>query len=57
MRAGIKKFQEKGKAKGSKELTQMHGMNLFCPVARESLTKEERARDFKLLMFLKKKQD
>ncbi len=57
MGAGIKRFQEKGEEGMTKELTQMHDMDLFCPIKRDSLTKEERAKALVLLMFLKEKQD
>jgi hypothetical protein len=57
MGAGINKFQERGEAGVSKELTQMHNMEVFHPVARELLTREERARTLASLMFLKEKQD
>ncbi len=55
MGAGIKKFKEKEKAGMMKELTQMHDMNVFRPIKRDSLTKEERSKAFALLMFLKEK--
>jgi hypothetical protein len=57
MGVGIKKFQESGKAGVTKELTQMHNMNVFQPVTRELLSKEERAKALALLMFLKEKRD
>jgi hypothetical protein len=38
MNAGIKKFKAKGEAGVTKELTQMHGMNVFHPIKVESLT-------------------
>jgi hypothetical protein len=41
----------------TKELTQMHDVDLFCPIKRDSLTKEERAKALVLLKFLKKKWD
>jgi hypothetical protein len=53
MGTGIKKFWERAKAGVTKELTQMHNMNVFQPVARESLSKEERAKALALLMFCK----
>jgi hypothetical protein len=34
MGAGIKKFKEREEAGVTKELTQMHDMDMFCPVAR-----------------------
>jgi hypothetical protein len=57
MGAGIKKFKERGEAEVTKELTQMHDMDVFPPVARESLTKEERTKALSSLMFLKEKRD
>ena len=57
MKAGIKKFQDRGKAGVSKELTQMHDMEVLCPVTRDSLTKEERRKAVTSLMFLKEKRD
>jgi hypothetical protein len=57
MRAGIKKFQDKDEAGVSKELTQMHNMEVFCPIMRDSLTKEERTKTVVSLMFLKEKRD
>ncbi len=57
MGAGIKKFRERGKAGVTKKLTQMYNMNIFQPVPRELLRKEERAKALALLMFLKKKRD
>jgi hypothetical protein len=57
MGARIKKFQERGKAGVTKELTQMSNMEGFQPVKRESLSKEERAKALASLMFLKEKRD
>jgi hypothetical protein len=57
MGAGIKIFKERGEAGVTKELTQMHDMDMFHPVARDSLTKEERTKALSLLMFLKEKRD
>ena len=57
MKAGIKKFQDRGEAGVSKELTQMHDMEVFRPVTRDSLTKEERTKAVASLMFLKEKRD
>jgi hypothetical protein len=57
MGAGINKFRERGKAGVTKELTKMYDMDVFQPVARESLSKEERAKAVALLMFLKEKRD
>ncbi len=41
----------------TKELTQMHNMDVFRPVARDSLMKEERTKALSLHMFLKEKRD
>ncbi len=38
MNAGIKKFETKGEAGVTKELTQMHDMRVFRPIEVESLT-------------------
>jgi hypothetical protein len=57
MKAGIKKFQDWGKAGVSKELTQMHDMEVFHPVTRDLLTKEERTKAVTSLMFLKEERD
>jgi hypothetical protein len=57
MGAGMKIFKERGEAGVTKELTQMHDMDAFRPVARDLLTKEERTKALSSLMFLKKKRD
>jgi hypothetical protein len=57
MGSGIKMFKERGEAGVTKELTQMHDMDVFRPVARDSLMKEERTNALSLLMFLKEKRD
>jgi hypothetical protein len=41
MNTGIKKFETKGKAGVTKELTQMHNMSVFHPIKVESLTYDE----------------
>jgi hypothetical protein len=53
MHSGIKKFQDRDKAGVSKELKQMHNMEVFCPIMRDSLTKEESTKAVASLMFLK----
>jgi hypothetical protein len=55
--ARIKKFQEQGKAGVSKELTQMHNMQVFQPFLKDDLTWDEKKKALALLMFLKEKQD
>ncbi len=42
MNVGIKKFKAKGKAGVTKELTQMHDMNVFCPIEVKSLTYDKK---------------
>jgi hypothetical protein len=39
----------------TKELTQMHNMNVFRPIKRDSLTNEERSKALALLMYSKEK--
>ncbi len=53
----IKKFQEQGEAGVTKELTQMHNMDVFPPVMRDNLTWDERKKALRSLMFLKEKRD
>jgi hypothetical protein len=57
MNAGIKKCKAKGKAGVTKELTQMHDMNVFRPIEVESLTYDKKKKALLPLMFLKKKRD
>jgi hypothetical protein len=57
MNAGIKKFKAKGEAGVTKELTQMHGINVFHPIEVESLTYDVKKETLLLLMFLKEKRD
>jgi hypothetical protein len=42
MNAGIKKFKAEVKEGVTKELTQMHDMNVFCPIEVESLTYDKK---------------
>jgi hypothetical protein len=55
MGAGMKIFKERGEAGVTKELTQMHDKDMFRPLARDLLTKEERTKALSLLMCLKEK--
>ena len=41
----------------AKELTQMHDMNVFCPIEVESLTYDKKKKALLSLMFLKEKRD
>ncbi len=54
---GIKKFQERGEARVTKELTQMQDMDMFRPVMRNDLTCDKRKKALVSLMFLKEKRD
>jgi hypothetical protein len=54
---GIKKFQEQGEAGVTKELTQMHDMDVFRPIMKGDLTMDERKKALASLMFLKEKRD
>ncbi len=55
--AGLKKFGEQGEQGVTKELTQLHNMEVFRPIHKEALTKEERAKAMSSLMSLKEKRD
>jgi hypothetical protein len=57
MEAGVKMFQEKVEAGMTKEITQMHDMNVFRPIKGNFLTNKERAKALGLLMFLEEKRD
>jgi hypothetical protein len=54
---GLSMFHEKGEAAMEKELKQIHDMDGFQPKHWFELTKEERARALKYLMYLKEKRD
>jgi hypothetical protein len=41
----------------TKELTQMHGMDVFRPIMKGNLTMDERKKALASLMFLKEKRD
>jgi hypothetical protein len=49
--AGIKKLKEIEEAGVTKELTQMHDMDMFCPVARELLKRKRGRRPYHHLCF------
>ena len=44
LRAGMKKFGERGEKSVRKELTQMHDLNVYVPVEADSLTEEQKAK-------------
>ena len=54
---GIKKFKERGEAGVTKELTQMHNMDVFHPIMKDDLSRDERKNALASLMFLKEKRD
>ncbi len=54
---GIKKFKERGEAGVTKELKQMHDMDVFRPIMKDDLTRDERKKALASLMFLKEKRD
>ena len=55
MNPGIKKFKEKGEAGATKELTQMHIMNVFRPIEVECLPHDKKKNALSSLIFLKEK--
>ena len=57
MITGIRQFKAKGEAGVTKELTQMHDMNVFCPIEVKSLTYNKKKKALLSLMFLKEKRD
>ena len=57
LKAGIKKFGQRGKDAASTEMNQLHERNCFEPVDVKSLSDEERKRALESLIFLTKKRD
>ena len=55
IRKGMELFKEEGEKSAVKELTTVHTMNTFVPVAQESLTREQKLRALRSLLFLTKK--
>ncbi len=55
MNAGIKKFKAKGKAGVTKELTQMHDMNVFRPIKVESLTYDKKRKPSRCSCFSRRR--
>jgi hypothetical protein len=54
---GIKKSQEREEAGVTKELAQMHDMDVFRSVMRDNLTRDKRKKALASLIFLKEKRD
>jgi hypothetical protein len=57
LKAGIKKFREKGKAAAMKEMQQLHDREVFAPIKVEDLTESERKKAMESLIFLVEKRD
>ena len=55
LRAGIKKFGEKGLTSVKKELKQMHDLTVFVPVEADSLTAKQKSKAIRSLINLKEK--
>jgi hypothetical protein len=55
MNAGIKNFKAKGEAGVTKELTQLHDMNVFCPIEVESLTYDKRRKPSRCSCFSRRR--
>jgi hypothetical protein len=55
--AGIKKFGKRAEHRVTKELTQLHDMEVFQPIHKSDLSSEERSKAVSSLMFLKEKRD
>ena len=57
LKQGIKLWGEDAKASAIKEMQQMHDLSAFFPRDAQSLTREERIKVLRTLIFLKKKRD
>ena len=57
VKAGLKKFKEKGEEAVVKEFTQLHMRDTFEPRHAKDLTEEEKEQALRSLMFLKEKRD
>jgi hypothetical protein len=53
--AGIKKFGKRAKHRVTKELTQIHNMEVTQPIHKSNFSSEERSKAVSSLMFLKEK--
>jgi hypothetical protein len=45
LKAGLKRFTDRGDAAVMKELTQCHAIKVFCPCDHRALTREDRRND------------
>jgi len=57
VKAGIKKFGEKGNEAVSKELRQLHNRKAMVPVLKDEMSLEDRRKALRYLMFIKEKRD
>jgi hypothetical protein len=57
MNAGIKKFKAKGEAGVTKELTQMHNINVFRPIEVESMTYDKKRKPSHSSCFSRRRRD
>ena len=57
IKAGIKKFEEKGNEAVSKELRQLHDRKSMVPMLKGELSLEDRKKALRYLMFIKEKRD
>ena len=55
LKPGLKKFGIRGKATAMKELTSLHVMDTWTPMAAHELSREQRMRALSSLLFLKEK--
>jgi hypothetical protein len=55
MTTSIKKFKEKGETGVTKELTQMHVMNMFCPIEVESMTYDKKRKPTRCSCFSRRR--
>jgi hypothetical protein len=57
LKAGLKKFGEKGSDAATKEMKQLHDRKVFKPIMTSELTTQERKRAMESLIFLTEKRD
>ena len=55
LRAGMKKFGDRGEKSVRKELTQMHDLTVYVPVEADSLTEDQKTKAVKSLLMIKEK--
>jgi hypothetical protein len=55
LKAGLKRFGSRGDTAVTKELSQLHTMNCFCPCDHRSLTRDDRRNALSSLIFLTEK--